>query len=152
MHQLENIKLKHLVIAGLVAETVFEFYAWLISPIIFEKTLVPAKLLIGLSQKFAGFALPYEFAFVIHFLIGSLGFPLFVYVAQKVLRTPLLITGLISGIALWFIAQGVLAPLMGRAFMMGFGAYTQSSFIGHVGMALIIALIFKYFQSSESSA
>jgi len=45
-------------------------------------------------------------------------------------------SGVLAGIVLWFVAQGVLAPLMGRSFMMGFGSYTQSSFVGHVGMTI----------------
>jgi hypothetical protein len=48
----------------------------------------------------------------------------------------------LSGVILWFIAQGLLAPVVGRSFMMGFGTYTQSSFIGHVGMTVVIALIY----------
>ena len=146
MNSIDKINLKHIVMAGLAAETIFELYAWLVSPVFFGKALEPANLLIGLSHKLGGISLSYELAFVFHFLIGSIGFATFTYIVQKVLRLPILVTGAISGIVLWFFAQGVLAPLLGREFMMGFGPYTQSSFIGHVGMTLIIASFYKYFQ------
>jgi len=32
---------------------------------------------------------------------------------------------------------------MGRSFMMGFGTYTQSSFVGHVGMTIVIAMVWQ---------
>ena len=55
------------------------------------------------------------------------------------------LTGFVSGLVLWFVAQGMLAPFIGRSFMMDFGTYTQSSFVGHVGMTLIMAHLLDAF-------
>lgn len=151
MKAIENIKLVYVLIAGLVAELCFELYAWLVSPIFFGKTLEPSNLVIALSNKFLNIQLSYGVAFVIHFLVGSIVFSSFVYLVHKLTRTSLLVTGLISGVSLWFVAQGILAPVIGRSFMMGFGAYTQSSFVGHVGMTLIVVGIIKLLMDRELS-
>lgn len=145
---------------GLIAEIAFEVYAWLISPILFGQTLEPAKLVMALTQQFTGLALPYQAAFAIHAMIGTVGFGLFVLVFHKLMPNRAAFPGFVAGVVLWFIAQGILAPVIGRAFMMEFGPYTQSSFLGHVGMAMIISLILhwqlsfasKKFESDESQA
>ncbi|MEH6673728.1 MAG: hypothetical protein V7666_04920 [Sulfitobacter sp.] len=132
-----------LALAGLIGELTFEAYAWLASPILFGVKLEPANLVIGLSKKLGSVNLPYAAAFAIHFLIGTLGFAAVVFLTKRVTKLGFLGSGVLAGIVLWFVAQGVLAPLMGRSFMMGFGSYTQSSFVGHVGMTIVIALVWK---------
>ena len=131
------------VIAGLTGEILFEAYAWLISPALFGFALQPSNLVTALTAKLAGIDLSHTAAFCIHFLVGSLGFGLFVFLVRKLLGLKPWLTGLIAGVAMWFVAQGVLAPFIGRNFMMDFGPYTQSSFIGHVGMTLIIAYLLE---------
>ncbi|MCR9087495.1 MAG: hypothetical protein NXH97_12200 [Rhodobacteraceae bacterium] len=137
------LPLRPLVLAGLAGELAFELYAWLISPVLFGVRLEPANLVVGLIQKYLGPALPYSAGFALHFALGALVFPLVVWLVHRITRTGWLVSGAITGLALWFIAQGILAPLMGRAFMMGFGSYTQSSLIAHVGMTLVIAVVFR---------
>jgi hypothetical protein len=63
------------------------------------------------------------------------------------MRSRIWLTGFVSGLILWFVAQGILAPFIGRSFMMDFGTYTQSSFIGHVGMTLLMAHLLEAFLS-----
>ncbi len=138
--KLEIREIKVAVLGGLIAQIAFEVYAWLISPLVFGPKLQPAMLVMGLTEKYMGISLPYEVAFGLHALIGVIGFGIFTLLFYKTLRSRAILSGLISGVVLWFIAQGVLAPAMGREFMMGFGPYTQSSFVSHVGMTMIIAL------------
>lgn len=148
-------KLKTLLIilfAGVVAEIVFEAYAWLISPKIFGETLEPANLVKGLFGKYLSLELSYTQALFIHFFVGAVLFSFAVYIVSKVLKSHYIFGGLITGLALWFTAQGILAPLLGRAFMMDFGPYTQSSFFGHVGMTLIIGYIFSRAFASKNAA
>ncbi|WP_286134887.1 hypothetical protein [Neptunicoccus cionae] len=137
--------LMSILIAGLVGETLFEAYAWLVSPQIFGFALQPSKLVMAITAKVFGIQLEYSTAFVLHFLIGSIGFGTFVYLVRLVLGLQGWMSGVLSGVALWFVAQGILAPFIGRSFMMDFGAYTQSSFIGHVGMALVMAYLLELF-------
>lgn len=137
-------EIKIAVIGGLIAQIAFEAYAWLISPIVFGPQLQPSLLVMGLVKKSLGISLSYEMAFGLHALIGIIGFGIFTLFFYKLLNGRAMQSGVIAGVVLWFIAQGILAPAMGRDFMMGFGAYTQSSFVSHVGMALIIACYLKF--------
>lgn len=132
-----------LLLAGALGELVFEAYAWLISPLIFGISLQPANLVMALTGQFANLSLPYATAFVIHVLIGSLGFATIVWLTARATGLGYRMAGALVGLGLWFVAQGILAPLIGRDFMMGFGAYTQSSFIAHVGMALVIGAVLQ---------
>ena len=134
---------KAIVIAGVVGEAVFEAYSWLISPVLFGPILQPALLVKAITAKVTGGAvvLPYSIAFIIHFLLGAVVFALFVYLMHRVLKRSYLLAGLVTGVLLWFTAQGILAPFIGRPFMMEFGAYTQSSFIAHTSMMLAIGFV-----------
>jgi len=134
-------------LAGLIGEIVFELYAWFVSPALFDVVLQPSNLVIAITAKLTGVQITKTVAFPIHFLIGSLGFGLFVYATRLLMPARVWLTGLISGLVLWFVAQGMLAPFIGRSFMMDFGTYTQSSFIGHVGMTLLMAHLLAVFLS-----
>lgn len=142
-----------ILVAGVFGEIAFEFYALVISPVIFSLTLQPAKLVMAIASKLTGLELPIAVAFPIHFLIGSIGFGVLVYLARKFVTQNVWLSGGLVGVSLWFVAQGVLAPFVGRSFMMDFGPYTQSSFVGHVGMTLIIAYLLKMqLQNGQSPA
>lgn len=130
----------NLIFAGFMANIAFEIYAWVISPALFNVTLQPARMIVALADKLFGMSISYTSGFLIHFMIiGLVIFPVSVLALRKITKIPYAAAGIITGILLWFFAQGALAPLAGRSFMMDFGAYTQSSFIGHIGMTMIIA-------------
>ncbi len=120
-----------IVIAGVIAESIFDLYAWLISPALFGLALQPSNLVIAIAKITVKADLPHSLAFIIHALIGSIGFATAVYIVKQVSKFSFLTAGALTGFLLWFIAQGILAPFIGRPFMMEFGAYTQSSFVGH---------------------
>jgi uncharacterized membrane protein YagU involved in acid resistance len=141
MSNLSLETLKKIATAGFVGEVAFEAYSWLLSPILFGPILEPAKLVTAIVAKLSGTMLPYSLAFIIHFLIGTVFFALLVYLANGILRKGYILAGLATGLALWFVAQGILAPFIGRPFMMEFGSYTQSSFVAHTGMMLIIGFV-----------
>ncbi len=147
-----SLTLRSLIIAGLAGEIAFEFYAWLISPLLFGVALGPANLIVALTKLAFDLTLPYWAGFAMHFSIGVIGFAAFVWLAHLVTRTNLVLSGAIAGLVLWFVAQGLLAPLVGRTFMMGFGAYTQSSFIGHFGMCMVIGYVLLWLQSGKARA
>lgn len=149
MNALNSETLKKIFLAGVGGEIVFEAYSWLISPRIFGPILEPAKLVTAIVAKVTGIMLPYGPAFVIHFLIGSLLFALMVYAMNRVLRKGYVLAGLASGLILWFVAQGILAPFIGRPFMMEFGAYTQSSFVAHTTMMMAIGFLLSKLLPSD---
>ncbi len=144
--------LRNLVIAGLVGEISFEVYAWLISPLLFGVALGPANLVVALIKIGFGVTVPYWAGFLVHFTIGVIGFAGFVWLTHLVSRINLILSGVIAGFILWFVAQGLLAPAVGRTFMMGFGAYTQSSFVGHVGMATLMGYVMVARQIRQAQA
>ena len=141
-----------LFLAGLIGEIAFEAYAWLISPMLFGVALAPANLIVALANVTLGQSLPYWAGFVVHSLIGIFGFSAFVWLTHLFTKANLLLSGAIAGFALWFVAQGLLAPAVGRSFMMGFGAYTQSSFVAHVGMALVMGVVLRKLTISKALA
>ncbi|MFW2587666.1 hypothetical protein [Sagittula sp. SSi028] len=144
--------IRPLLIAGALGQIAFELYAWLISPWLFGVTLEPANLVMGLGKQLLGLSYGYPIAFALHVALGVVGFAALVWAAWRVLPRGWTTAGAITGVALWFIAQGFLAQIVGRDFMMGFGAYTQSSFVGHVGMTLVIAAVFARLQGRAAVA
>tara|TARA_R110002072_G_scaffold150953_3_gene299798 strand:- start:8123 stop:8605 length:483 start_codon:yes stop_codon:yes gene_type:complete len=135
---------KLLLLSGLIAQGAFEFYAWVVSPVVFGVTLEPAKLIMGLHAKYLGVDLPYAAAFAMHIGTGVVGISGVTLLLYRLFGSRAVLSGVAGGLLLWFVAQGVLAPAMGRAFMMGFGAYTQSSFVAHVGFSLIVTLFVSW--------
>ena len=138
-------------IAGIVGQLAFEVYAWAVSPLLFGVTLEPANLVAAISAKISGIPLAYGPAFVVHLLIGALGFILVIITARVLTGFRYFWSGILSGLVLWFIAQGILAPFIGRSFMMGFGDYTQSSLVGHVGMCMVIGFLLDRFTSQKKA-
>ncbi|WP_068419539.1 hypothetical protein [Labrenzia sp. OB1] len=145
-----SITLRNLLIAGLVAEIAFEAYAWFFSPLLFGVVLQPANLIVALANIGLGITLPYWMGFLVHFCVGAIGFSAFVLLTHMATRLNLVLAGAVAGVVLWFVAQGLLAPLVGRTFMMGFGAYTQSSLVGHVGMTLIAGIVLYKLRPAET--
>lgn len=141
--KINSSDIKTSILGGLVAQIAFEVYAWLLSPTLFGPELQPSKLVVALTKKLLGLEISYETGYILHTLIGIIGFAIFTLLFYKAFRSRAFLSGLVAGVALWFIAQGILAPAIGREFMMDYGPYTQSSFVGHVGMTMIIALFLK---------
>ena len=114
-------EIKAVVIAGIIAETAFELYDWLISPILFDQRLQTSNLIIAIARITLGVDLPHGAAFVIHAFIGSIGFASCVYLVKRISKLTYLMAGVLTCVLLWFVAQGILAPFIGRPFMMEFG-------------------------------
>ncbi len=75
---------KAVVLAGVIAETLFELYAWFISPILFDQVLQPSNLVIAIARITLGIDLPHGVAFAIHAFIGSIGFASCVYLIKRI--------------------------------------------------------------------
>lgn len=134
-----------LLIAGVAAEIVFESFGLFLAPVLFGFPMEPANLVVGLIKTFTGVEASYAFAYALHLAVGAIVFPLgYVMLRKTVLaRVSWIIAGLVWGLILWFTAQGILAPLMGRAFMMDWAPYTWASLIAHPMMTLVIAFIWN---------
>jgi len=139
------IEIRNTLIAGVIGQLAFEAYAWLISPLLFGLTLEPSNLVMALSKIYFGLDVSYGAAFAVHFFIGAAGFSALVWLTHMVTKKTYLVSGALAGFVLWFVAQGILAPAVGRSFMMNFGPYTQSSAIAHVGMAIVMGYVMAQF-------
>lgn len=119
-------------------------FTWVTSlPTIADNTYELARWTHAIARMTLGIDLAHGAAFAVHALIGSIGFASCVYLVRRISKLTCLIAGLLTGVLLWFVAQGILAPVIGRPFMIDYGAYTQSSFIGHVGMCAIVGVILR---------
>lgn len=133
------------ILAGILAQLMFELYAWIINPMIFGFSLQPALLVKQLAAAYPGVEVSYETAFVLHVFVGVVLFPAGYLFLRRLAGCHLrhwLLAGTAYGIILWFVAQGVLAPMVGRDFMMGFQPYTWASLVAHPLMAVAIAGVY----------
>jgi len=134
--------LVRIVAAGAAGLVVWEGFARLIAPAVFGFTPEPTGL-IELAFGLAGMA-----AMLLHIATGLVAFPAgYVLVVQPVLRAiapglPWIAVGVAYGVALWVFAMYGMASLLGgMPPFMGFEPIAWASLIGHVGLALGIALV-----------
>lgn len=147
-----RLDIRNVLIAGVIGQLAFEAYAWLISPLLFGPTLEPSNLVMALSKIYLGLDVSYGAAFAVHSFIGAAGFSALVWLVHMVTKKTFVVSGAIAGFALWFVAQGMLAPAVGRTFMMDFGPYTQSSAVAHIGMAMVMGYVMAKFSGRLSRA
>lgn len=131
------------ILAGLAGESVFEVIAWGVAPLALGRPMQPAILVADLARALFGAAPPMPLAFGVHLASGIVLFPFgyLLFRSATGMRSPAL-AGLLWGVILWLGAQAVLAPLAGRPFMLGYGAYTWGSLGAHVVYALAVALAY----------
>ena len=103
----------------------------------------PVYQVFGLIKTFTGIKASYAAAYSIHSCVSAIVFPIGFMLRLKAILTrfPCVIARFIWGVILCFIAQGIFAPLMGRAFMMDWAPYTLASLISHIMMAVVIAFL-----------
>ncbi|MFQ5659832.1 MAG: hypothetical protein ACE5GZ_05355 [Gammaproteobacteria bacterium] len=140
-----------IIIAGIAGEIIFELIAWLLMPQLIGRPMQPALLVMGLAKKLLDIGLTKPAAFSIHLAVGAILFPICYVLFLAVTKIQSwLVAGISWGVVLWFIAQGILAPLMGRPFMLGFVPYTWAALGAHI--ALIVTIAFVYQRLSPRSA
>lgn len=87
---------------------------------------------------------------IIHFLIGTIGYPLLWYALTMNFPTITtmnwIVRALIFGGITWFLALGIFSPMAGGAFMANFGPLTWASLTGHILYALPLTFLrFNFF-------
>jgi hypothetical protein len=114
-----------LLAAGVAGEIVLEIFAWLIAPLLLGRPMSPSLLVSDLARSLFGLRLSMAASFTLRLASGIALFPVAYFLfrsAAKIQSSAM--AGVVWGGILWFIAQALLAPLVGRPFMLGFGAYT----------------------------
>ncbi len=128
---------------GLAGLVVFECIAWGLAPGLLGRPIEPAILVRQLVASLFDIDVGAVLAFLIHLASGLVVFPAGYVVLLAVFGLrPGLLSGVIWGVVLWFLAQGVFAPLAGRPFMMGFGQFTLVSLIVHTIYAVVVAAVY----------
>ncbi|SLN12390.1 hypothetical protein [Oceanibacterium hippocampi] len=129
-----------LLAAGGIGEVVLELLSWWVAPTVLGMAMRPDILVSALAHVQFGLEIPVKLAVSIHLALGLLGFPLLFALVRAVSGARSSVApALVTGVALWAIAQAILAPLAGRPFMLGFGPYTWASLVVHVVYMLVVA-------------
>lgn len=134
--------IRTLLLAGLAGQAVSEIVALALMPALFGVPLMSAALVVTLGQTVFGLHLPMLAGWAGHLAAGIVLFPLGWLALRRRTGWSALATGAAWGVALWLMAQGVLAPLAGRPFMLGFGPYTWASLGAHLAYTLSVAVVF----------
>lgn len=127
--------LMRLIVAGALATFAWDVTTDVLTRLVLAQSPQPFGLvqaLLGIEQRWLAEA--------IHYAVGMIAFPLgYVVAVRRLSPLPWVLNGALWGIALWIAALGVMAPLAGFGFMLGFGDITWASGIGHVVVGLVIA-------------
>lgn len=129
-----------ILMAGIAGEILFEFLAFVVFPGFLGRPLTPSILVTELARVQLGLEIGSIGGWIGHLLAGAVVFPLGYVLFRRIapLR-PWALAGLVWGLVLWLIAQGLLAPLAGRPFMLGFVPYAWASLVAHALYGLTIA-------------
>lgn len=139
--------------AGGIAELVLEFIAWWIAPALLGRPMRPDILVGDFARTVFSADVSTVFAVSIHLALGLLIFPLIYLTARKLFGfRGKWLPAIVYGIALWAVAQMVLAPLAGRPFMLGLIPYTWFSLFAHVVYTVVFALAFEKLTIRSSKA
>lgn len=136
-----RLTLGAVLLAGIAGAVVFEFIALVIAPALLGNPLIPARLVVNLGGALTGLEWSMLAGWIGHLFAGivlfSLGYVAFLRLTGL---GPWLITGAILGVVVWFLAQGVFAPITGAPFMGNFTPFTFFSLVVHLVYALAVAL------------
>lgn len=126
--------------AGIVGEVVFEVLALIVAPIVLGTAMKPALLVGLLAGELVGAPVSAASGWIGHLFAGAVLFPVGYVLFSRFFRLrPWPLAAVLYAILLWFIAQGVLAPMAGRPFMLGFVTYTWASLVVHAIYMLAVA-------------
>jgi uncharacterized membrane protein YagU involved in acid resistance len=141
-----------IILAGLAGEAVFEALAWGVAPVLVGQPTQPALLVQTLAANVLGVEVDIGAAFAIHLLVGVALFPAGYAALRRRLPVAPLALGALYGVVLWFLAQGMLAPLAGRPFMLGFAPYSMVSLGFHLAYAMTVAGAYAWLTGRREAA
>lgn len=139
-----------ILLAGLAADIVWEFWARGVTPYLVGGPLEPAALVESVF-RFENRPL----AELIHAIVGIVFYPIgYLFIARPLQRAilpglPLFLTGIGFGIGLWVFALYVMAHLLaGLPAFLDFVPLAWASFCGHVLFGLIVAYVVAFRESA----
>ena len=130
-------ELLRLLIAGVVAVVAWELFTRGVLPILFDKKLEPAILILklfGLSKEYK------QVAYGLHLFTGIVAYPIGYWIfTRKILSFGTFADGVLFGVLTWVFALGVIAPIAGIPFFVNFILSTWLSLAGHILFGLALA-------------
>lgn len=142
-----------IVIAGIAGELFFETVGLWLAPFILGMAMKPALLVVALARSLGNIELSMAWGWAGHLFAGIVLFRAGYVAFRKLTRGAAWpIAATLWGVVLWVVAQGVLAPLAGRPFMLGFIPYTWASLIVHIAYAIVVAVVFTRLTQPAVSA
>ena len=132
-----------LLIAAVAALIAWEIFARLVAPAWIGGPLQPTGLVKSLFANVLGLPVGQAAAQTVHVVTGLLVYPAVFLLATRIKSLGWIADGAILGVATWFFAIGVVAPISGLPFLLGVGAITWAALVGHLVYGLAVAGGFK---------
>lgn len=121
-----------LVLGAAVGLIAWEIFARAVAPAWIGGPLQPTGLVKSLFANFLGLPVGQGAAQGLHVATGLVFYPAAFWLLTRMHSFGWAVDGLLWGIATWFLALGVFAPLGGLPFLLGIGQITWAALVGHV--------------------
>ena len=128
-----------LLIAAVAALIAWEIFARLVAPAWIGGPLQPTGLVKSLFANVLGLPVGQAAAQTVHVVTGLLVYPAVFLLATRIKSLGWIADGAILGVATWFFAIGIVAPISGLPFLLGVGAITWAALVGHLVYGLVVA-------------
>lgn len=129
-------------VSGLAGAAVFEVIALVLAPAILGAPLMPARLVVNLAAALTGVEWPMLAGWIGHLAAGIVIFPVGYLAFLRLSRVRAWFTGgMVWGVVLWLLAQGVFSPAAGGPIMSGLAPFMYVSLAVHLSYALTVALV-----------
>jgi hypothetical protein len=128
-----------LLIAAVSALIAWEIFARLVAPAWIGGPLQPTGLVKSLFANVLGLPIGPTAAQAMHVATGLLAYPAAFFLATRIKSLGWIADGAILGVATWFFAIGIVAPISGLPFLLGVGAITWAALVGHLVYGLAVA-------------
>ena len=128
-----------LLIAAVAALIAWEIFARLVAPAWIGGPLQPTGLVKSLFANVLGLPIGPTAAQAMHVATGLLAYPAAFFLATRIKSLGWIADGAILGVATWFFAIGIVAPISGLPFLLGVGAITWAALVGHLVYGLAVA-------------
>lgn len=142
----------HLFIGGCAGLGFWEAFSAVPTAMVAGFPLQPPELVKSLFQNMFGVTISNTFAHAVHYVTGFLLYPIGYWIVTRMIRSfGMPADGWIWGVATYFIALGVMAPLAGQSFLLrDVPLLSLMSLIGHAIYGYIAALVFEHFEQPRS--
>jgi hypothetical protein len=135
----------HLFIGGCAGLGFWEAFSAVPTAMVAGFPLQPPELVKSLFQNTLGLTVSNVFAHAVHYVTGFLLYPIGYWIITRMIKSfGMPADGWIWGVATYFIALGVMAPLAGQTFLLlNVPLLSLMSLIGHAIYGYIAALVFE---------